>query len=547
MNALKQSDFDVIVVGAGSAGATLAARLSEQTDLQVCLLEAGGKDKNPLIHIPFGISLLTRFTDLGWNYETAPQQEMNNRQMFWPRGKTLGGSSSVNAMCYIRGVKEDYDKWQALGADGWDWDSVLPYFKKAEGHQHGEDKHHGANGPLKVSDLRHTNPLSHSFIRAAQQVGESFVADFNGDDRNGVGFYQVTQINGQRCSSAKGYLSAAKDRENLTLVTRAQVEQVIIEQGAARGVRVRVKGEAVSLRARKEVILCGGAINSPQLLMLSGVGPKEHLQEQGIEVKHDLPGVGQNLQDHLDAIVQFRSQAPKGYAIDMRALPMYVKGGFNYLFKRNDVFSSNVAEAGGFARTCLADEMNNGLADIQYHFLPAILQDHGRSTVFGYGFGLHVCCLYPKSRGEIRLRCSDPLAPAMIDPKYLSHEDDQKVMVEAVKKAREILNATEFLQYQPTEMSPGQGVKSDQDILAFIRAQAETIYHPVGTCKMGQEDDPMAVVDSRLKVRGITGLRVVDASVMPTLIGGNTNAPTIMIAEKAADLIKLEYKVLAVS
>lgn len=537
MRDLTQSQFDFIIVGAGSAGATLAARLTENADFSVCLIEAGRKDSNPLIHIPFGLSLLARVDAIGWGYNTAPQAELENREMFWPRGKTLGGSSSINAMCYIRGAKEDYDKWRELGAEGWDWDSVFPYFKKSENQQHGASEYHGDQGQLGVADLRHKDKLSESFVKAGAEVGEKIVEDFNGSERQGVGFYQVTQRGGQRCSAAKGYLKPAMGRPNLTVMTEALVEKVLVEDSKATGVKLSIGGKFITLKARKEVIVSGGAINSPQVLMLSGIGPKEHLLEKGIEPVLDLPGVGQNLQDHLDAIVQHRCDAKEGYAVALGALPRYVKGAFQYMFKRKGLFSSNIAEAGGFAKTRYA----NGIADIQYHFLPAILLDHGRKTAFGYGYGVHVCCLYPKSRGEIRLNSADPAESAVIDPRYLEHEDDQKVMIDGVRKAREILAAKEFEQYGSREIGPGPEAQSDEEILAFIRKKSETIYHPIGTCKIGSEDDPMSVVDPKLKVKGIKGLRVVDASVMPSLIGGNTNAPTIMIAEKAADMIKQEY------
>lgn len=537
MHDLTNTHFDFIIVGAGSAGATLAARLSENADFNVCLIEAGKKDTNPLIHIPFGLSLLARLDSIGWAYNTAPQAELDNREMFWPRGKTLGGSSSINAMCYIRGAKEDYDKWRDLGAEGWDWDSVLPYFKKSEKQQHGADEHHGDQGQLSVNDLRHKDKLSESFVKAGSEVGENVIHDFNSEERQGVGFYQVTQQGGQRCSAAKGYLKPALERPNLTVLTQALVEKVLVEEGVAKGVKLNLAGKSVTLTAQKEVIVSGGAINSPQVLMLSGIGPKAHLLEKGIEPLVDLPGVGQNLQDHLDAIVQHRCDAKEGYAVALGALPMYIKGAFQYLFKRKGVFSTNIAEAGGFAKTKYA----NGIADIQYHFLPAILLDHGRKTAFGYGYGVHVCCLYPKSRGEIKLGSADPSQQVVIDPRYLEHEDDQKVMIDGVRKAREILAAKEFEQYGSREIGPGPEAQSDEEILAFIRKKSETIYHPIGTCKIGAEDDPMAVVNPELKVRGVKGLRVVDASVMPSLIGGNTNAPTIMIAEKVADLIKQEY------
>jgi choline dehydrogenase len=538
MQKLSQTQFDFIIIGAGSAGATLAARLTENNQFSVCLIEAGGKDTSPFIHIPFGLAFLSRMTNLGWEYDTEPQSQLNERSLFWPRGKVLGGSSSLNAMCYIRGVPEDYDRWNDMGAEGWDWQTVLPYFKKSEKQQHGESEMHGADGYLSVSDLRHTNPLSNTFVDAAEQIGLYKVTDFNGLDREGLGFYQVTQENGQRCSTAKGYLTPALTRSSLTLLTKALVEEIQIIDGVATGVKLQLDGQSIELTANKEVLLSAGAINSPQILMLSGVGPKEHLAEKGIKVKVDLPGVGQNLQDHLDIIVQHHCKNRDSYSISPALIPRYVKNTFNYLFNRQGIFTSNVAEAGGFDKTQYAAD----IPDIQYHFLPAILLDHGRTTAFGYGFGVHVCGLYPKSRGEIRLRSNKPNTPAVIDPHYLEHPDDQKVMIDGVRRARKILAAPSFDKYESWEVGPGPEAQTDEEILAFIRKNSETIYHPIGTCKMGDISDVMTVVDSQLKVKGIKGLRVVDASVMPSLVGGNTNAPTIMIAERCADLIKQEHK-----
>ncbi len=530
------TQFDYIIVGAGSAGGVMAARLSEDPALRVLLIEAGSKDTNPFIHIPFGLSILSRFEGIGWGYHTTVQGELHDRELFWPRGKTLGGSSSVNAMCYIRGQKEDYDRWALEGAEGWGFDEVLPYFKRSENYYQGEDDYHGVGGPLHVSPLTDTSRLSDAFLAAAPAADLAVLDDFNRDVREGLGYYHVTQVNGQRCSTAKGYLSQAKHRGNLVILTKVAVEKVLIKNKCAIGVQAREKGSVKRYAARQEVILCGGAINSPHLLMLSGVGPRRQLENMGIYVHQDLPGVGENLQDHLDAIVQNTCKAKEGYAVAAGMFPKYAKASVEYLFKRKGIFSSNIAEAGGFVRSSIADDY----PDIQFHFLPAILEDHGRQLAFGYGYGVHVCCLYPKSRGTIRLQSNHPADHPLIDPKYLTHPDDMKVMIDGIKLARTLLAAPSFAPFEGKERHPGEDAQSDEDLTAFLRERAETIYHPIGTCKMGKESDPMAVVNNKLKVLGIENLRVVDASVMPSLVGGNTNAPTIMIAERAVDFIKAE-------
>lgn len=527
-------NFDYIIVGGGSAGATLAARLSENPLAKVCLVEAGSKDRHPLIHVPFGLSLLSRVDKVNWGFTTTQQPNLNNRELFWPRGKTLGGSSSINAMCYIRGQAEDYDHWASLGAKGWDFASVLPYFRRAENFCHGADEFHGVGGPLDVNELRHVDELSKAFVNAADDIGLPKCHDFNRREREGLGLYHVTQRNGQRCSTAKGYLGQAKTRANLTILTQTLAERVIVKQGRAVGLQARCKGKLIHLEATREVILSGGAINSPHLLMLSGIGPANHLQEKGIFVQQDLPGVGQNLQDHLDALVQYRTKKAVGYPVSARFLGKYAYAALRYVFKRDYLFSSNIAEAGGFVHSAQA----RNFPDLQFHFLPAILEDHGRKFVAGFGYGIHVCALYPKSTGRIRLQSSHPADHPEIAPNYLSEDDDMQVMVEGVRMAQKILNSDTFSEYGGYLSIGEHSLVDEHAIRSFIRERAESIYHPIGTCKMGAEDDPLAVVDPQLRVKGIKGLRVVDASVMPSLVGGNTNAPTIMIAERAAQWIR---------
>ncbi|WP_088345375.1 MULTISPECIES: choline dehydrogenase [Rhodomicrobium] len=527
------SAFDYIIVGAGSAGAVLAGRLSADPAVSVCLIEAGPPDKHTFLHVPFGLAGLSKVPGISWSYETTPQLELGGRRLHWPRGKTLGGSSSINAMCYIRGAPEDYDGWAEQGATGWGWASVLPYFRRSEDQERGADDYHAIGGPLSVSDLRHVSPLSRAFAEAGGELQLHANPDFNGERQDGLGLYQVTQTAGRRCSTARAYLRPAAGRSNLAILTESFAEAVLFEGRKARGVRLSRGGETLHLKAEREVLLCGGAVNSPQLLMLSGIGPAAHLTDFGIAPIADRPGVGQNLQDHLDATLQHSTRSRAGYAIAVSALPAMIWGVLNYALRKRGFLTSNIAEAGGFARV----RPDAALPEVQFHFLPVRIENHGRSRVFGYGYSLHTCCLQPKSRGEIRLASSDPVKPPAINPRYLDHEDDARIMIEGLRLGRRILAAPAFDPYRGPELDPGPDMQSDAELLAFIRARAETIYHPVGTCRMGRADDPGAVVDPELKVIGTEGLRVVDASVMPSLIRGNTNAPTIMIAERAADLI----------
>ena len=523
-------EFDYIIVGAGSAGCVLANRLSVDPQTHVLLVEAGPRDWHPFIHMPAGIARLVNNQRLNWSYHTEPEPALGDRRLWWPRGKTLGGSSAINAMCYVRGVAGDYDRWAQAGADGWDWNGVLPWFRHSEGNTRGADALHGGDGPLKVSDLRHVNPLSRAFIAAGQQAGHPLNDDFNGPRHEGVGLYQVTQKDGARCSSAVAYLAPVRARPNLQVITGALVERLQIDNGRAVGVHLHAGGQRQYLRAAAEVLLCAGAINSPQLLMLSGIGPADHLRTHGIDVRQDHPGVGANLQDHLDICTLYRTTPGVSYD---RASEVLI--GLNYFLRgRRGAGTSNVAEAGGFVRSRFAPDER---ADIQFHFVPAMLDDHGRNRLPGDGYTLHACYLHPRSRGRIHLANADPTAPPRILANYLGDAEgfDLKMMVEAARLSRDILQQPAFDPWRKAPLFPGRDDLDDAGLEAFIRAKAETIYHPAGTCRMGSDD--AAVVDPQLRVRGIEGLRVIDASVMPSLVSGNTNAPTIMIAERAADLI----------
>lgn len=517
-------EYDYIVIGAGSAGCVMANRLSENPSNRVLLVEAGGPDNNPFIHMPAGLAQLAKNTKINWTYKTEPQAGLNQRQLFWPRGKVLGGSSSINAMIYTRGQHEDYDHWASLGNSDWNFDSVLPYFLKAENQQLGASDFHATGGPLPVQNLKYINPLSHTFLQACTQLGYTLNDDFNGPLQTGVGIYQVTQRNGQRCSTASAYLKPVLKRANLNVLTHAMAERILLENGSVNGVEVAHKGKQHRFIGGK-VILCGGAINSPQLLMLSGIGPADHLQATDIKVKHDLAGVGQNLQDHLDICTLVSSSSRKTYDKINQAL-----AGIRYLFGKNGPATSNIAEAGGFVTSSLATDDR---PDIQFHFVPAMLDDHGRNILPGRGMTIHACQLRPESRGEIRLKSADPCKAPAIQPNYLQTGHDLDMMLECARWAKEIFSQEAFSPYRDGFIFPEESVESKDEQIDFIRRKAETIYHPIGTCKMG--NDPMAVVDSELKVHGLENLHVVDASIMPTLVSGNTNAPVIMIAEKCAD------------
>ncbi|KGQ17820.1 Choline dehydrogenase [Lysobacter dokdonensis DS-58] len=522
--------FDYIIIGAGSAGCVLANRLSADPKVRVLLLEAGPRDWHPFIHMPAGLAKLVNRKGVNWDYDTAPEAQLDDRTLWWPRGKVLGGSSSINAMCYVRGHARDYDDWAAQGATGWDWNNVLPFFKRSEGNRRGRDSLHGELGPLAVSDLRHTNPLSQVFIDAAAQAGYPRNTDFNGPVQEGVGFYQVTQKDGARCSAAVAYLHPVRHRKNLVVRTGAMVSRITFVDGRANGVTCSVNGAPFHFECTREVLLSGGAINSPQLLMLSGIGPAAQLERHDIKVVHDAKNVGENLQDHLDICTLQHSTQPITYDRASDA-----KIAFDYFLRgHSGAGSSNIAEAGGFLRSPLAPDDR---PDIQLHFVPAMLDDHGRRRLKGDGYTLHACFLRPRSRGRIALMSPRAHDKPRIEANYLSDAEgfDLRMMIECAKAARAIFKQPAFDAYRGAPIFPARDDLDDKALEAFVRAKAETVYHPVGTCRMGSDD--ASVVDPQLRVRGVEGLRVVDASVMPTLIGGNTNAPTMMIAERIAALM----------
>jgi choline dehydrogenase len=524
-----ETGYDYIIVGSGSAGSVLANRLSARPEIKVLLLEAGGSDNSLYVRMPAGVASLSgrRFN---WGYETAPQAAMKGRRMYWPRGRLLGGSSSVNAMVYMRGQAADYDHWRQLGNAGWSYDDALPYFKKAERNERLHDRFHGADGPLNVAERPFTSPLSHVFVEAAQQAGLPFNPDFNGAVQLGCGLFQVTQKNGRRWSAASAYLHPVSARKNLTVLKNAQATRVLIERGRAVGVEYARGRRRLTARAVREVVLAAGAINSPQLLLLSGVGPGDELRVRGVAVAHDLPGVGKNLQDHLN--VNIVRRAKRGSTLDGKTRGLAPIGvALEFLLYGTGPGTSNVAEAGAFATS----ELGAASPDVQYHFIPAQVVNHARTPMDGDGVTLHACCLRPQSRGEIRLASADPLVPPIMDPNYLAAEYDLKILLAGLRQGRDILAAQAFRPWLEEERLPGAAAQSSAALEDFVRATAETEYHPVGTCKMG--GDPLAVVDEELRVHGIERLRVIDASIMPTVVSGNTNAPVIMIAEKGADLV----------
>src|SRR5450830_47182 len=525
-------EFDYIVIGAGSSGCVLASRLSEDAGTRVLLLEAGPPDRSLWLHLPIGYGKTMWSTTYNWCFQSEPDPNMNGRRIYWPRGKTLGGSSAINGLIYIRGQSQDFDRWAALGNTGWAYADVLPYFIKSEGNQRGASEHHGGNGPLKVSDIGAKHPLIEAFISAAAEMGVPRNDDFNGAQQTGAGYYQLNTLKGWRCSTATAFLAPARGRANLRIETNAHTTGIVIENKRAVGVRYRQHGVMKTERCKAEVLLAAGAVQSPQLLQLSGIGPAALLKRHGIAVIKDAPGVGENLQDHLQLRLSYECTQPITTNDQLNSWFGKIKIALQWLLWRSGPLAVGINQGGCFMR---ALPRETETPDIQFH-VATLSADMAGGKVHPYsGFTLSVCQLRPESRGHIRIRSADPFEPPEIASNYLATERDQRTAMAAIRCARTIAASRAMRPYVLREVKPGTAVTSDEELLAFCRNHGATIFHPAGTCRMGA--DALAVVDARLRVNGIKGLRVVDCSVMPTLVSGNTHAAAVMLAEKAADMI----------
>jgi len=521
--------FDYIVIGGGSGGSAVAGRLAVDGTRRVCLLEAGGRNDNIFVKTPGFMPFIPQASN--YRYETVPQKGLNGRTGYQPRGKGLGGSSAINAMVYIRGNKWDYDNWADIGCTGWAYDDVLPYFRRSESNERGEDDYHGAGGPLFVSDQSSPNPTSEAFVESAAALQLRTNDDFNGERQEGFGLYQTTQRDGERWSAARGYVEPIRHQGNFAIRTNTLVDRLEIEGGRVTGVRVRRGGRSELLYARRGVILSAGAFNSPQILMLSGIGPADHLKRHGIEVVLDRPEVGSNLQDHIDYVSGWETESDVPLGGSLKGTLKMLGAMVEHRRRRTGAMTTCYAEAGGFWTVM----PGSPAPDVQWHFVPAVLEDHGREKVKEHGFSLHACVLRPESRGTVRLGSKDSAAAPVIDPNFLDDERDMAVLRAGVRLSHRIAGAPPLTDYGPRDRHPVD-LENDAALDALIRDRADTVYHPVGTCRMGSDAD--AIVDPTLKLNGLDGLWIADASIMPRIVSGNTNAPSIMIGERCADFIK---------
>ncbi len=525
--------FDYIVIGGGSGGSAAAGRLAVDGTRRVCLIEAGGRNDNVIIKTPGFMPFIRNSSN--YKFDTVPQKGLNGRIGYQPRGKGLGGSSAINAMVYIRGTAWDYDNWAKMGCDGWAYDDVLPYFKKSEANERGADEYHGKAGPLFVSDQSSPNPASKAFVQAAQELQLRTNTDFNGERQDGFGLYQVTQRNGERWSAARGYVEPIRDQGNFAIRTNTLVEKLVVEGGRVTGVMVRKGKRTEMLYAKRGVILSAGAFNTPQILMLSGIGPAEHIKEHGIEVVMDKAAIGSNLQDHIDYVSGWETESDVPIGGTLKGTLRMAAAMVEHLRKRTGAMTTCYAEAGGF--WSVAPDAPS--PDVQWHFVPAVLEDHGREQVKEHGFSLHACVLRPESRGTVRLGSSDAADAPLIDPNFLDDSRDIAVLREGVRLSHRIVNAPPMQAFGPKDRHPVD-LNDDDALDHLLRERSDSVYHPVGTCRMGSDED--AVVDPTLRFRGLDSLWIADASVMPKIVSGNTNAPSIMIGERCADFIKAQEK-----